>query len=356
MNKFIANKFLRTFFYLIFLAGLFEGGARLAFSTPFIFEMIKDNRVESRWRQHWIGKHLQGQGPVTYMGTFDPGRGWKLKPDIQDMKAFEGKFLNVNSKSLRGKREFSYGKNPDKKRLLVLGDSFTFGHEVSDNETFSYFLQEKMPGFEVINMGVFGYGHDQMLITLKEEGLKFKPDIVLLGFVFLDMERNLLGFTGYAKPQFVIDNGNLQLTGVPAPPPEQILKWDWARPRILDLMSLLIIKIKVKTGEYDRMKKEVTARILDEMILTINSAGAVPVFVYLPVGYEINGEDKPGFEEEFFLSWCGRNPKVHCLNARPLFAEKVRQGAKFKIIGHWGPPAHQTAAELIYDFMVGEIN
>ena len=73
MKRVKGKKFLLFIIYALFLAGLFEGGARLAFSTPFIFEMIKDNRSDSRWRQHWIGKHRKGKGPVTYMGTFDPG-------------------------------------------------------------------------------------------------------------------------------------------------------------------------------------------------------------------------------------------------------------------------------------------
>jgi hypothetical protein len=42
---------------------------------------------------------------------------------------------------------------------LILGDSFTFGDEVSDNETYSYYLQQMLPHTEVINMGVHGYGH-----------------------------------------------------------------------------------------------------------------------------------------------------------------------------------------------------
>jgi hypothetical protein len=40
-----------------------------------------------------------------------------------------------------------------------------------------------LPHTEVINMGVHGYGHDQMLILFGEEGVKYEPDIVILGFL-----------------------------------------------------------------------------------------------------------------------------------------------------------------------------
>jgi hypothetical protein len=50
-----------------------------------------------------------------------------------------------------------------------------------------------------INMGVHGYGHDQMLILFGEEGVKYEPDIVILGFLPLDMARNVLKFRDFAK-------------------------------------------------------------------------------------------------------------------------------------------------------------
>ena len=49
------------------------------------------------------------------------------------------------------------------------------------------YFQELLPQAEVINFGVHGYGHDQMLIFFKEEGVKYKPDVVILGFVYQDL-------------------------------------------------------------------------------------------------------------------------------------------------------------------------
>jgi hypothetical protein len=49
-----------------------------------------------------------------------------------------------------------------------------------------------------------GYEHDQMPLYLEEVGAGFQPDVVLLGFVHLDMERNLLGFSDFATPWFTL--------------------------------------------------------------------------------------------------------------------------------------------------------
>ena len=76
---------------------------------------------------------------------------------------------------------------PDKNRILILGDSFTFGTNVSDEESYPYYLERLLPGTEVLNMGIEGYGHDQMLLYLKEEGLKYNPDIIIVGFLYCDI-------------------------------------------------------------------------------------------------------------------------------------------------------------------------
>ena len=117
----------------------------------------------------------------------------------------------------------------------MLGDSFTFGEDVGDDETYSHHLEQLLPGTEVINLGVHGYGHDQMLIYLREEGVRYRPDVVILGFLTGDMERNVLSFRDYAKPRFVLDGGKLALRNSPVPPPAEMAaaeKWrsKFARP------------------------------------------------------------------------------------------------------------------------------
>jgi lysophospholipase L1-like esterase len=142
---------------------------------------------------------------------YHPTRGWALKPNIHDMKVFDNKVLNSNSRGIRGTAEYSYNKNPSRTRILVLGDSFTFGEEVSDNETYPCNLQQLLPNTEIINLRMPGYGHDQMLIYLQEEGSKYTPDVVILGFLTPDMTRNMLMFRDYAKPKFILTNEQLSL-------------------------------------------------------------------------------------------------------------------------------------------------
>jgi lysophospholipase L1-like esterase len=106
------------------------------------------------------------------------------------MSNYKGDFKNeatINSQGYRGEK-FSFLKNKDTTRILILGDSITFGIGVTDQETYpaqlEAILQEKIkPQVEVINAGyASGFAPDTEYVYLKNRGLALKPDIILLGF------------------------------------------------------------------------------------------------------------------------------------------------------------------------------
>jgi hypothetical protein len=211
------------------------------------------------------------------------------------MAVFDGKSLNSNSKGLRGKTEYQYQRTPGKQRIAILGDSFTFGEEVSDDETYSHDLEATLPSTEVLNLGVQGYGQDQMLLYLKEEGIKYHPDIVILGFAYLDIYRNIESFFAYAKPKFKLAPGGLQLTNVPVPTPDKVLTEEPYRPKALDLMVILGEKLRWNLGKNEVEAREVTWLLLDQITAATRSIGALPVFVYLPVYEEIQPLPKSSY-------------------------------------------------------------
>lgn len=348
------NRFIFVVAYVVFLAVLFEGSARLALSIPQIGKHLQANE-DYTYRRNWVREHQKfGMEAYYTFDMYDPTKGWIPKPNLRDVKAFDNKILSTNSKGFRGKKDFPYTKNKEKLRILILGDSFTFGDEVSDDETYSYYLQEMLPHTEVINMGIHGYGHDQMLILLKEEGVKYEPDIVILGFLQLDMSRNLLEFRDFAKPRFVLESGQLTLTDTPVPRPEDILQWDWTRPRILDMFSLIRHKVTKLSGLQQKEMEEITTAILTDMISLIESIHATPILAYLPRGREIAMSTAVTEDEAYMFSICKSNEKAKCFSTRPYFAEKIAKGETFKSGGHWEPAGHLTVAEAIKQYLVDE--
>ncbi|MFK7742595.1 MAG: SGNH/GDSL hydrolase family protein [Planctomycetota bacterium] len=96
-----------------------------------------------------------------------------------------------------GHRGPSYGlaRNPGKRRLLVLGDSFTEAVHVAEEEMFSRRLELARDDLEVLNAGVGGWGTVQQLLYLRDHGLKFEPDAVLLVAYENDLSDNCISYS-----------------------------------------------------------------------------------------------------------------------------------------------------------------
>lgn len=101
---------------------------------------------------------------------------------------------------------------PQTPAILVVGDSFTFGDEVSDNETWPAILEELL-GKRVINGGVFAYGTDQSFLRLKSLLPIYSPDTVIFSLIPDDLERAEYSMAlGARKPYFEVQNNSLKLT------------------------------------------------------------------------------------------------------------------------------------------------
>lgn len=104
--------------------------------------------------------------------------------------------------------------------ILAVGDSFTFGDQVSDDETWPAGL-EKLADTRVINGGVFGYGIDQAYLRMLSLASKYRPDIVIFSFIPNDIRRVELSVrTSATKPYFELsENGVLILMNEHISPP-----------------------------------------------------------------------------------------------------------------------------------------
>ena len=101
----------------------------------------------------------------------------------------------TNGKGLRDSREFPYGKPSGMLRVLALGDSHTQGYEVRQHATYAAVLERYLAArglrAEVLNAGVSGFSTAEALAYLENEGYRYQPDVVVLGFYANDFEDNL---------------------------------------------------------------------------------------------------------------------------------------------------------------------
>ena len=103
--------------------------------------------------------------------------------------------FRINSRGFRNDKEFEYSKHDGTIRILTLGDSFTLGFEVRQAQTYSAvlekYLKKKGLNVEIINSGVGGFSNAEELVFFENEGIKFDPDIVILGFYENDLNDNV---------------------------------------------------------------------------------------------------------------------------------------------------------------------
>ncbi|MFA5147122.1 MAG: GDSL-type esterase/lipase family protein [Candidatus Omnitrophota bacterium] len=117
---------------------------------------------------------------------------YTLKPG-SSFESDNGISYKINSKGLRD-YEYGYAKESGTYRIVALGDSYMFGWGVNLEDSYPKRLERilngKYPGrkFEVINVSVYGYNTAQEFELLKREGMKYDPDLVILGFFFNDGE------------------------------------------------------------------------------------------------------------------------------------------------------------------------
>jgi hypothetical protein len=97
--------------------------------------------------------------------------------------------VRTNAYGFRGP-EWAVPKPPGTFRVMVLGDSLSFGNLVAYEDTFAARLQDALraqrPGAEVILAAAGGWDTAQELAFLEEEGLRYEPDVVVLGFFHND--------------------------------------------------------------------------------------------------------------------------------------------------------------------------
>lgn len=162
---------------------------------------------------------------------FDPDLGWVPRPGARS----EDGRVQIDGV---GARSTGRARPGDVPRLVVtVGDSFTFGDEVADAESWPAYLEARLSesGEEtgVVNLGVNAYGLDQAVLRFERDGAPLRPDIAILGLQPENLLRALnvvrpIFFAGtdlpFSKPRFVADGDGWVVVNRPALDPGGVLR------------------------------------------------------------------------------------------------------------------------------------
>ncbi|MCB9858107.1 MAG: hypothetical protein H6818_20675 [Phycisphaerales bacterium] len=90
-----------------------------------------------------------------------------------------GAIFATNSAGIRGPEQ-SVEREIGRRRIMVLGDSFAWGHGVSTGEAFPEVIGATLPDADVINLGVPGYDLAKSLAFYRRIGRAYQPDLVIV--------------------------------------------------------------------------------------------------------------------------------------------------------------------------------
>ncbi|MHC4949164.1 MAG: SGNH/GDSL hydrolase family protein [Planctomycetota bacterium] len=103
--------------------------------------------------------------------------------------------VRTNRRGVRADREFDGPPPAGARRIVVLGDSFGLGYGVNLEDTSLARLETRLRAAgvecEIVNLSVSGHGTAEQLVMLRNEGLGYEPDLVLVYWHESDLDDNV---------------------------------------------------------------------------------------------------------------------------------------------------------------------
>ena len=142
------------------------------------------------WLELALRAFVPAHEKTTTLFVRDDALGWKLRANAVD--EWGGVEVHVNERGFRGP-VVSYPRAGGTRRILYLGDSVTFGYRIARwEDTYPYVIASMLEArdsipTETVNLAVEGYSQWQEHLLLEQEGYRYRPDLVVVGFVLNDV-------------------------------------------------------------------------------------------------------------------------------------------------------------------------
>jgi len=277
--------------------------------------------------------------------------GWVPRPGRKEV--YPTSVTNIDANTIRVNGS---ARPPGKAPIVAVGDSFTFGDEVHDHETWPARL-EKITGRPVFNGGVFAYGLDQAVLRGEILARAYDPRLVILAAISDDISRAEYSYYWAWKPYFEFVENRLITRNIPVPKglPDQsrferlreVLGYSFLAAEIIRRVgprSWRFSGFIKKTGSGDA----VSLALLKRFHAMLRKRGARLIVVALPV---IGGPQKSSRLAKLVAG--AREAGITVLDLVPRIAEVKRQAGAplFRPRGHYSPMMNGWVARKIADYM-----
>ncbi len=248
-----------------------------------------------------------------------------------------GVMIHTNADGFRGRDCLVARTN--QKRIMFLGDSFTLGWGVKEEETFHDILEKELSRIyptEIINTGTGNYTTEQQVHHFIKKGLQYHPDKVVMFFVInsvqLTQHKSSWWFLGYS----------------------QLLTLYWSR---LHAWSLRLDPAKNYKTYYADLYQEGRpglARAKEAFLLLRDICaknGILLQVVFIPEFHDL--AHYPFKQEQRMMADFLKNNGIDVLDITSMFSPWERPGDLWVASDdpHPNGKAHQLIAEFTFDFI-----
>jgi lysophospholipase L1-like esterase len=235
--------------------------------------------------------------------------GWTVGPGRQSR---DGRYASSVEGIRSAQAGVSYARDAPVRRVALVGDSYTFGLEVSFEDSWGHHLERALgPGVQVLNFGVDGYGVDQAYLRYQRDVRPWRPDVVVFGFINHDLHRSMAVYPfvsfpawemPFAKPRFTLERGALALRNTPLPAPDTLFafksiaelphiahdagyhadEWRWRPWHHAYVLRILFTRYSAPAPEAVNDMVRLNSALLKAFAVASAADGARSLIVYFP--------------------------------------------------------------------------
>ena len=297
-----------------------------------------------------VGAPLHERLPLMRVRA-NPYRGWEMVPG-EAHYTYEH-LVHVNALGLRGPEVAE--KEPGELRVLFLGDSLTYGQGVGDDETMPAALERALLArdprrrWTVVNGGVRAYGTAQELGMLEELGARIRPDVVVLGWYWNDLDERPIEL---AYQEF-LPRGAFEFDGRNERGDFSPLRWKLAQiPRMSALAMFfhdLTSANKLYTPEVFEQGLNRLERLLEHFRELCTPLAATPLVALIPDRHRLEGHDETRPFEERCAALADERG-IAALQLLPALGPLYRERGRLPVVpydGHYDADANRAMGERL---------
>lgn len=304
---------------------------------------------ESKWRRQVYAHH--------------PVIGWWHPPNLYARLSLGGTHhvLQTNAAGMRSSRDYPHISPPGRRRVAFLGDSYTAGDGVSNDQRFSDLLETRFLHLDALNFGLNGSGTDQQLLIFESLAKQYSVDAYVLCICVENIARNMYTcFPSFsfrerlvvyrAKPFFELGTHGLVLRNQPVPvekrPVDALRDWQCSFPYVPGDTDPYAI-YRTPESMHWLLMKAIFRRFLDQVRGT-------PVFIVPFPMYNHYLEEHPATYMPRFAELDDPASRVHVVDLLPAFTQvplHQRNDFRFPNDPHYTATAHHVVADALeYNF------